>query len=147
MNRRDMIKSVALGGALGAVSSQAIASTFKAEQAVLPPIGLGWRLAALTNNDRGAWVVELLRGDQLGRVHVCFHSGEPKGVGHTELLDLILMDGGDGRKDTDEHLGRVIRHMANIVRQNELREGADAELARLLTHAERVERFGPETLL
>ncbi|MBK9644792.1 MAG: hypothetical protein IPO67_06520 [Deltaproteobacteria bacterium] len=166
MNRRDMIKSVALGGALGAVSSQAIASTFKAEQAVLPPIeagegpmwllaplkigdevGLGWRLAALTNNDRGAWVVELLRGDQLGRVHVCFHSGEPKGVGHTELLDFILMDGGDGRKDTDEHLGRVIRHMANIVRQNELREGADAELARLLTHAERVERFGPETLL
>ena len=41
MNRRDMIKSVALGGALGAVSSQAIASTFKAEQAVLPPIEAG----------------------------------------------------------------------------------------------------------
>ena len=68
-------------------------------------------------------------------------------MGHTELLDLILMDGGAGASPTEESIGRVVRAIAEVVRRNELREGAEDELARLMTHGERVETFGPETLV
>jgi len=110
-------------------------------------VGFDWRLDRLETWDRGAWVLTLKRGSERARVHICYHDGAPRGVAHGELLDLILMDGGHGEKPTTESLGRVLRQLATQLRKNELLEGAEAELGALMTHAERVDRYGPESLI
>jgi hypothetical protein len=59
------------------------------------------------------------------------------------------MDGGDGDKRTDESLGRVIRTLAKRIARNEL-GAVDKQtlhdMARMLTHKERLLLFGPENL-
>jgi hypothetical protein len=110
-------------------------------------VGFGWSLHTLQAYDRGAWTLTLKREAIEARVHICYHNGSPRGVAHGELLDLILMDGGDGGKPTVESLGRVLQHLATVVRENELREGADTELSALMTHHERVVRYGGESLV
>ena len=56
------------------------------------------------------------------------------------------MDGGQGDRPTDEGLGRALINLASRVKQNELRS-ADLRVRGLLSHLERVERFGPEALV
>lgn len=168
MNRRDLLKGLAVG-ATAATLPVSLGVPRSAEAAIADPgngpwwllsplqpgqeVAFGWYLGLFEANDRGALILNFHRampgegGARSARVHVCYHDGRPKGVGRTELLDFILMDGGDGDAQTEESIARVVRHVAEIVRKNELREGAIDELARLLTHAERVERFGPETLV
>lgn len=164
MNRRDLLKGLAVGAAATSLPLTAQASVPALDATaievgdgpgwLLAPyrsghhVAFGWTLGQLESHDRGAWVLNLHHRDGGGaRVHICYHDGAPKGVGHTDLLDLILMDGGAGDRDTEEHLGRVVRHLALVMGRNELRDGAEAELARLKTHAERVEAYGPESLL
>jgi len=59
----------------------------------------------------------------------------------------VVMDGGQGDRATEESLGRALMALARNVSANELRTQADpALLGSLLTHGERVGRFGPEAL-
>lgn len=160
MNRRDLLKGLAVGAAATTLPLKAQAAPSTDLDAGLGPgwllapyatgahVAFGWSLGLLEANVSGAWILNLHHASGDGaRVHICYHDGQPKGVGHTELLDLVLMDGGAGDRDTDEALGRVVRHLANVMRKNELRDGAIDELARLKTHGERVEEYGPETLI
>jgi len=163
MNRRELLKGLAIGASAASLPV-AVSLPAAAEAAIDAPgngpwwllaplrpgqeLAFGWHLGLFEATDRGAMVLNLHNRDgRNARVHLCYHEGRAKGVAHTELLDFILMDGGDGAAPTEESIGRVVRHVALVVRQNELRDGAVEELARLMTHAERVERFGPETLL
>lgn len=111
-------------------------------------LGHGWHLAHLGAVQRGASVLTLQsREGQVARVHLCQHQGAPKGLAHTELLDMVLMDGGKGDLETPESLGRVLLGLAGVMRDNELKHQGDlAELGRMLSHDERVEAFGPESL-
>jgi len=79
------------------------------------------------------------------QVHLCARDGRPRGLAHTALFDLVLMDGGQGDRPTDEGLGRALLTVASRVRSNEL-QTADRRVAGLLSHVERVERFGAATL-
>ena len=164
MNRRDLLKSLAVGAAASSLPAAMLSRPAQAAAAAEAPssgpwwllspyvpgqhVAFGWHLGLLEAAERGALILNLHQdGGDDARVHICYHLGQPKGVAHSELLDLIVMDGGDGGFDTEESLGRVVRHLGNVIARNELRPDAEAEIARLMTHAERVEAFGPETLL
>lgn len=111
-------------------------------------LGQGWYLAHFGAVQRGASVLTLQSRDgEIARVHVCQHDGAPRGLASTELLDLVLMDGGQGDKQTPEHLGRVLMGLARVMRENELKSDGDlGELARMQSHGERVDAYGPESL-
>jgi hypothetical protein len=111
-------------------------------------VGKGWHVASLSKVERGAAVLELAHRDgQLARLHVCAHAGKPRGMAHTALFDLILMDGGQGDQPTPEGLGRALVGVANRIRRNEVIGEDDLKsVSRMLTHTERVELYGPETL-
>ena len=87
---------------------------------------------------------------RVGRFLVCARGGSGSGLTHTNILDFVLMDGGDGDKRTQENLGRVIMGIAKRVSKNELEalddEAMDA-MSRMLTHEERMALFGPENLI
>lgn len=111
-------------------------------------VGRGWRVDTLSGVTKGAAVLSLAHDDgRVARVHVCAHDGAPRGVAHTALFDLILMDGGDGKRQTEEDIGCVVISLAGVIRNNELAEDGDlGPLARLMTHPDRVATYGPETL-
>ena len=155
VNRRQLLQAGAAAAVLSAPAT-ALASTVDLGGGpwwLLAPmkpgdqVGFDWRLQSLKAYDRGAWVLTVGRGDQSARIHICYHQGSPRGVAHTDLLDLVLMDGGQGDKPTTESLGRVLRQLAVVIRENELDEAAVADLSDLLTHGERVQRYGPESLV
>ena len=54
------------------------------------------------------------------------------------------MDGGAGDNPTEESVGRVVMALSRIIRKNEL--AIAQNFPHLMTHAERIERFGPESL-
>jgi len=109
----------------------------------------GWRVGALSRVERGASVLELVRNEtETVRVHLCFRVGEPKGLAYTQMFDLLLMDGGNGQQPTEEGLARVLKDIARRIATNELRSEGDLKpLARMMSHDERVEAYGPETLI
>lgn len=83
----------------------------------------------------------------MARVHLCHHQGDPKGLAHSDLIDLVLMDGGRGDRATDESLGRVLMGLAAHIRDNELSADGDlGALARMQPHSDRVLDYGPENL-
>lgn len=163
-SRRDILKLMGLSaGALG-VGGSAAASTFtafadSAARSAAPlwllgglepgaPLGLGWSLASVSPVTMGASVLELWhQGGELTRVHLCARDGRPKGLAHTALFDLVLMDGGQGDRPTDERLGRALLNLASRIKQTELSAGASDELRGLLSHLDRVERFGAAALV
>ncbi len=111
-------------------------------------LGLGWRLERVFPPFEGAITLNLVNADgRLARVDVCLREGAAplvggstlvaaKGPAHTELLDFIVMDGGDGTAPMDESLGRVVRRLAAIAADN---EGTEMDrLAQLAPHAQRV---------
>ena len=108
----------------------------------------GWVVAGLSPVERGAAVLELQHASgDVARVHLCAHGGRPKGVAHTRLFDLVLMDGGQGDRPTNPRLGRTLMGLARRIRRNEVAQGGDLDsVSRMLTHAERVALYGPETL-
>lgn len=109
----------------------------------------GWRIGELSTVRKGAAVLTLLNpaGEPVD-VHLCAHEGRPKGLVYTALVDLIVMDGGRGDKQTDEQLGRILMDLAKRMRRNELKaEGTDLKpLAKMLPHGERVLTYGPDNL-
>ena len=98
---------------------------------------------------RGASVLTLAHTNgRKAKVHLCAHNGRPRGLAHTAMLDLVLMDGGSGSFRTDEKLGRVVLGLAERVRRNETQPNGDlAPVARMMSHDERVQAFGPESLV
>ena len=171
-SRRDIIKNLgagvataaAAGGGAVAVAQRpmnaTLASLAAAERSGASPwwllaplqvgsaVGAGWRIAGLSAVTRGAAILELHhRDERSARVHVCVHDGKPRGLAHTNLFDLVLMDGGQGDERTPEGLGRALLGLAKRMRKNELGDAGDVgQLESLLTHTERVARYGPETL-
>jgi hypothetical protein len=113
------------------------------------PLKYGWYVAGLSRVEKGAAVLTLAHASgRKARVHLCAHDGKPQGLTHTKLVDLVLMDGGSGSFRTDEKLGRVILGLAERIRRNETRpEGDLSPVARMMTHDERVEAYGPDTLV
>jgi len=117
--------------------------------AVGSPLKYGWYVADLSAVERGASVLTLAHTNgKRAKIHLCGHAGAPRGVAHTALVDLVLMDGGSGSFRTDEKLGRVVLGMAELVRRNEVREDADlGAVAAMMSHEDRVGVFGPESLV
>ena len=114
-------------------------------------VGKGWAVSGLTGVTEGACVLSLDHiAHGTARVHICARGGSGSGLTHTNILDFVLMDGGDGDKRTQENLGRVIMGIAKRVSKNELEalddEAMDA-MSRMLTHEERMALFGPENLI
>jgi len=111
-------------------------------------LGLGWKLGNLGPVERGASILELKHSSGVqARVHICTYESKPKGLAHTALFDLILMDGGRGNKPTEESIGRVLLTLAEQMSENEIQDRADlSRVKRMLSHTERVELFGAETL-
>lgn len=163
--RRDVLAGFA-GATVGASLLGAAASTPAYARRSAPPVpasgddwallaparagfelGCGWRADRLERG-QGALTLTLDHPDRgEARVAICYHQGAPRGLAHTELLDLILMDGGDGDRPTEESVGVVLMKLAQVIGENEV-GGAipGAKLASLLTHDERVKRFGPDVL-
>jgi hypothetical protein len=117
--------------------------------AVGTPLKYGWYVEGLSAVERGAAVLTLSHTNgRKARVHLCAHNGRPRGVAHTAMLDLVLMDGGSGSFRTDEKLGRVVLGLAERVRRNETASSGDlTPVARMMAHDERVRAFGPESLV
>ncbi len=162
-SRRDLIKKLAVGAAAVTAlpAPRAQAARFVEYLAPGPDptwliaplsagdgIGHGWRLRGISTPRRGAVVLDLVHETLAPvQVHLCAHRGAPKGVAHSHFLDFVLMDGGQGDRRTEESIGRALRALAHTVARNELAAESDpALLGRLMTHGERVERFGPEAL-
>lgn len=165
-SRRSILKMLALGGALFASEAGATASALASvgEGSRLPDgpepwwliaplesgsrLARGWRVHSLSRVEQGASVLELRNTNgNVARIHVCFRQGKAKGLAHTRMFDLLLMDGGNGDRSTDEHLARVLKDVARRIRSNEVRKDGDMRpMSRMLTHNERVDAYGPENL-
>lgn len=113
------------------------------------PLKYGWYVAGLSSVDRGASVLTLAHtSGRRAQVHLCAHNGSPQGVAHSQLVDLVLMDGGSGSFRTDERLGRVLLGLAERIRRNEVDPRGDlSPVARMMTHDARVDAFGAESLV
>lgn len=156
IDRRSLMKAAALGGAACALPVRPAAAAEPIADdpwwllSPLQPgqsIAFGWRLGPDLRPHKGAYVLPLEHeSGQVAALHICVHGGATRGVAHTRRLDLLLMDGGDGEHTTDEALGRIARYLATVIAQNEALPGADAHLAALLPHGERLFRYGAEGL-
>lgn len=152
IDRRTLMKSAALGAAATALPLRAAAETAPSDGepwSILAPLtpgqalAYGWRLGPELSRTKGAWVLPLLHeGGGQASLHICAHGGVGRGVASTARLDLLLMDGGDGDKSTDEALGRIARYLATVIARNE----ESVDLRSLMTHGERLFRFGGEGL-
>jgi len=166
MQRRNFIQGVVAGGAALVSSSVKIARASQPVRSAAPApngdtpsaacesveplfqplrvgdaIGLGWSLTALTAVECGAATLALTHEGTNAqvKVHVCRHHGEAIGVAHSDTLDFVLMNRGDGATSTEESLGRVLNVLSDVVTQNE-RAGVVPPTA-LMTHTERMGRF------
>ena len=113
-------------------------------------IGSEWRIAGLSPITQGATILSLVHRDQrTARVHICARRGQARGLAHTGLFDLVLMDGGQGDRPTDESLGRVLKQVARHIRHNELLVDDDGlrSVVRLQSHPDREARYGPQALV
>lgn len=172
-SRRSVLKKLLVGTATAAAVPGVASATVQAVEAnatgvaslvlqngpspwwLLNPVGLGtplkygWYISGLSEVSKGAAVLTLAHTNgRKAKLHLCAHHGKPQGLTHTALLDLVLMDGGSGSFRTDEKLGRVILGLAELMRRNEARPDGDlTPVARMLTHTDRVERFGADALV
>jgi hypothetical protein len=105
-------------------------------------VGLGWSVQGLSSATPGAALLTLEHDSgEHAAVHLCGRAGDPRGVAHTDQIDMILMNRGDGQQPTDEGIGRVLKTLAANMRQNE-RRGAVVSRSRLMPHAMRTGHFG-----
>ena len=164
--RRQLLQGLGVGAVAGVAATPSLARAAHALRSswtsAAPPwwllaplapgrsVGRGWSVHSLEVVRDGAAVLTLRTRDaQQARVHICAHDGSPRGLVHTALFDLVLMDGGQGDRPTDESLGRVLLQLSRHIRRNEMRSD-DAQMASvtgLLSHDERVALFGPEALV
>jgi hypothetical protein len=164
-SRRDILKALgttAAASATGYAGSKFALQSFisgsgDAPIALLAPltigasVGGGWSIADLGPVKDGASVLTLtspVAGE--ARVHICARNGAATGLAKTNLLDLVLMDGGNGNDPTRESLARVVTGIARRIAKNELdiesEENLD-EIAKMMSHDERMAILGPENLI
>ncbi len=168
MQRRAVLKGLMVGGAvlstpLAVQARQAPAAgrdgADEPEAGIAPPasdpdapwelvaplvvgsdLGSGWQVAALSAVERGAVVLTLAHpSGRQAQVHLCRRGSEPRGIAHTADLDLVLMNGGDGKTPTGEGIGRAVKTVA--LRINRGQRGGQRSTT-LLTHRARLHRFG-----
>jgi len=114
------------------------------------PLGRGWQVGHLSPVQEGATILTLAHRDgRIARVHICARQGRARGLAHTGLFDLVLMDGRQGDQPTEESLGRVLRQVARVMRRAELSVGEDAlrQVVGLRSHPDRVRMYGAEALI
>lgn len=112
-------------------------------------LALGWYIAALSGVQLGGAVLTLkhTRGFE-AHVHICKNEGAPQGITHSNLFDIFMMNGGDGELASEEELGRVVLTLGEVIRQNESKRPELKNVAKtFLSHSERIDLFGPESLL
>ena len=114
-------------------------------------VGKGWRLSQLDGVKNGASILTLKHSAHgSARIHICARKGQSHGLTHTQLLDLVLMDGANGNRRTREDLARVVTGIAKRIEKNEVCAVDDSMLDAMnsmLTHDERMALYGPENLL
>lgn len=106
-------------------------------------LALGWMVESLSPVTNGAPILGLKRknGDK-ARVYVCRSSEAPVGVAQTKWLDFVLVNGGNGKRVTDESLGRVLLGLAATIRQREEAQALPSPtLAKLKTNQKRLEQM------
>ncbi len=110
-------------------------------------LGGGWSAKSLSAVSHGAAVLTIahLSGTN-ARVHVCRRAGAPRGVAHTERLDLLLMNGGDGSVPTDEDLSRAVKTVALRISRQE-RQATQPRPKGLLPHPARLGWYGRDGVL
>jgi hypothetical protein len=157
MERRRFLKGIAVTTAALTASSTAAAGertsgvgtspwTLLAPLEAGADVGLGWRILSLGAVSQGAAVLTLTHDDGgEARVHLCAIDGAAKGVAHSQSVDLILMNQGDGDLETHEPIGRVLKTLADVIRSNE-RQHATC-IAGLMSHDERVSQYAAEQCL
>ena len=102
-------------------------------------------MAALSGVERGGAVLCLRSAaGEVARVHLCKRDERVRGIAHSRHVELFLMNGTSGDSDTPETLGRVILTLARQIEANEATCGA---LPPMMTHAERLQRFGSQELV
>lgn len=108
--------------------------------AVGSAVAHGWRVAGFSGVVDGSCVLTLEneRGRNQ-RVHLCRNAGQPQGIVHTEAVDMLVMNGGQGDLATDESFAQAVAEVAHVVAANERREAT--VVASLMSHDERLRRF------
>jgi hypothetical protein len=133
-------------------SAPAVTASAPPPWQMLRPLALGstlaggWKVAGLSDIEHGSCVLTLAneRG-RTHRIHLCRNDGRPQGVVHTEALDLLVMNGGQGDQPTEEGLAQAVAEVAHALAAN---EGRHAPLVTsLLPQAERAERFATSAVL
>lgn len=114
------------------------------------PLPGGFRVASVSDVDRGSVAVTLVRADGARAVVQVFRRSQvSSGLATTRLLDLRWMNGGDGDVVTHEAAGLAVMQLAARLRRIEAaatRGGVSPEqrvaLRALSTHEQRVARHG-----
>ena len=98
----------------------------------------GWHVAELSAVVGGSCVLTLAneRG-RTHRIHLCGNAGRPQGLVHTERVDLVVMNGGQGTADR-RGLAQAVAAVAHVIAANESRA---AVVSTLVPHAERLEQL------
>lgn len=112
-------------------------------------LALGWSVKSLSGIQLGGAILTLQhkRGYEAS-IHLCKNDGTPRGITHTRHFDVFVMNGGDGDTASEEELGRVVVTLGEVIRQNESKKPELAKVAgAMLPHGDRVDMFGPESLL
>lgn len=101
------------------------------------PLALGWGIESLSPVRGGAATLVLQHAEH-GRARVALrrNAGAPLGVAHTDEIDFMLMNGGSGGSRTEESVGRVLRALADTLRQRPAGEPDPTEVAALQPHSE-----------
>ena len=165
--RRNVLKGMAAGAAVCGVSGTAAYTAnatlngrdgflrdgaapwwLLAPLTVGSSLAFGWYIGGLSDVTRGAAVLTLKHSTGKSiRLHLCGYEDTPRGIAHTGLVDIVLMDGSFGDSKTEERVGRIILGIAKKIASNELSPNGDlSPLAQMISHDQRKELFGPETL-
>ena len=104
-------------------------------------LALGWTVESLSPVTHGAPILGLKRKNgEKARVYVCRSSETPVGVAQTKWLDFVLVNGGNGKRATDESIGRVLLGLAATIRRREAGlTDVDPNVALLKTNRQRME--------
>jgi len=109
-------------------------------------VAAGWRVSELSEIQYGSCVLTLEneRG-RSHRIHLCRNDGRPQGLVHTERVDLVVMNGGQGDLPTEEGFAQAVAEVAHVLARNEGRHGEI--VTALLPQSERTELFAASAAL
>jgi len=104
-------------------------------------IAHGWSIAGLSGSVAGAYNMRLANADgRATNVHICLKDEFSSGVAQSEMLDLVIMNGGESNRDSEEDLALVLNSLAETISANEMLLSADSFSA-LMSHEDRVSTY------